>query len=41
METKRGADALERWLLGIGFQAVAIHGDKEQMVGLNIIDMLI
>nr|GMC92249.1 DEAD-box ATP-dependent RNA helicase 52C-like [Ipomoea batatas] len=31
VETKRGADALERWLLGNGFQAVAIHGDKEQM----------
>ncbi|XP_019158025.1 PREDICTED: DEAD-box ATP-dependent RNA helicase 52C-like [Ipomoea nil] len=31
VETKRGADALEHWLLGNGFQAVAIHGDKEQM----------
>ncbi|CAH9068543.1 unnamed protein product [Cuscuta europaea] len=31
VETKRGADILEHWLSRIGFQAVAIHGDKEQM----------
>ncbi|RAL50911.1 hypothetical protein DM860_005267 [Cuscuta australis] len=31
VETKRGADALEHWLMRIGFKAVAIHGDKEQM----------
>lgn len=32
VETKRGADALERWLLKKGFPAIAIHGDKVQWV---------
>ena len=32
VETKRGADVLEGWLLRSGFSAVAIHGDKVQMV---------
>ncbi|XP_039166125.1 DEAD-box ATP-dependent RNA helicase 52B [Eucalyptus grandis] len=31
VETKRGADALENWLLRSGFHAIAIHGDKVQM----------
>ncbi|THF99355.1 hypothetical protein TEA_007675 [Camellia sinensis var. sinensis] len=31
VETKRGADALERWLSMNGFPATAIHGDKVQM----------
>ncbi|CAA0813451.1 DEAD-box ATP-dependent RNA helicase 52 [Striga hermonthica] len=31
VETKRGADALERWLSMKGFPATAIHGDKVQM----------
>ncbi|KAG5113255.1 hypothetical protein JHK82_036524 [Glycine max] len=31
VETKRGADVLEGWLLRSGFSAVAIHGDKVQM----------
>ncbi|KAL9326231.1 hypothetical protein ACSQ67_006876 [Phaseolus vulgaris] len=30
VETKRGADALENWLLKSGFPAIAIHGDKER-----------
>ncbi|KAI3714797.1 hypothetical protein L6452_21757 [Arctium lappa] len=30
VETKRGADSLERWLCQIGFPATAIHGDKVQ-----------
>ncbi|XP_031251794.1 DEAD-box ATP-dependent RNA helicase 52C-like [Pistacia vera] len=30
VETKRGADALEHWLLMKGFPAIAIHGDKVQ-----------
>lgn len=30
VETKRGADALERWLCRNGFSATAIHGDKVQ-----------
>jgi hypothetical protein len=34
VETKRGADALERWLSMNGFPAISIHGDKVQMVGL-------
>ena len=33
VETKRGADALERWLSMNGFPAISIHGDKVQMVG--------
>lgn len=32
VETKRGADALENWLCMNGFPAIAIHGDKVQMV---------
>lgn len=32
VETKRGADALENWLTRNGFPAIAIHGDKVQMV---------
>ena len=32
VETKRGADALEHWLSTNGFPAIAIHGDKVQMV---------
>ncbi|XP_030511294.1 DEAD-box ATP-dependent RNA helicase 52C-like [Rhodamnia argentea] len=31
VETKRGADDLENWLLRSGFSAIAIHGDKVQM----------
>ncbi|KAI9125613.1 hypothetical protein K1719_003031 [Acacia pycnantha] len=31
VETKRGADALENWLLRKGFPAIAIHGDKVQV----------
>ncbi|KAI7999518.1 DEAD-box ATP-dependent RNA helicase 52C [Camellia lanceoleosa] len=31
VETKRGADALERWLSMNGFPTTAIHGDKVQM----------
>ncbi|KAL5729549.1 RNA helicase [Ranunculus cassubicifolius] len=31
VETKRGADNLERWLNMNGFPATAIHGDKVQM----------
>uniref|UniRef100_A0A5B7B4B4 RNA helicase n=1 Tax=Davidia involucrata TaxID=16924 RepID=A0A5B7B4B4_DAVIN len=31
VETKRGADALERWLSINGFPATTIHGDKVQM----------
>ncbi|KAK6149270.1 hypothetical protein DH2020_016795 [Rehmannia glutinosa] len=31
VETKRGADALERWLSGKGFPSTAIHGDKIQV----------
>ncbi|ESW26986.1 hypothetical protein PHAVU_003G163700 [Phaseolus vulgaris] len=31
VETKRGADALENWLLKSGFPAIAIHGDKVQL----------
>ncbi|KAL3532349.1 hypothetical protein ACH5RR_005870 [Cinchona calisaya] len=31
VETKRGADALQRWLSVKGFQSSAIHGDKVQM----------
>ncbi|KAK7264942.1 hypothetical protein RJT34_32556 [Clitoria ternatea] len=31
VETKKGADALESWLLRNGFAATAIHGDKVQM----------
>ncbi|KAE7998857.1 hypothetical protein FH972_003356 [Carpinus fangiana] len=31
VETKRGADALERWLSMNGFPAISIHGDKVQM----------
>lgn len=34
VETKRGADVLEGWLLRSGFSAVAIHGDKVQMVSI-------
>nr|XP_043625043.1 DEAD-box ATP-dependent RNA helicase 52-like [Erigeron canadensis] len=30
VETKRGADSLERWLGKMGFPAIAIHGDKVQ-----------
>lgn len=32
VETKKGADALENWLCRSGFPAIAIHGDKVQMV---------
>lgn len=32
VETKRGADALEHWLSMNGFPAIAIHGDKVQLV---------
>lgn len=32
VETKKGADALESWLSRNGFPAIAIHGDKVQMV---------
>jgi len=32
VETKRGADALESWLSKSGFPAIAIHGDKVQLV---------
>lgn len=35
VETKRGADALEHWLSLNGFPAIAIHGDKVQMVSSN------
>ncbi|KAI9079452.1 hypothetical protein K1719_038534 [Acacia pycnantha] len=31
VETKRGADALEKWLSRKGFPAIAIHGDKVQV----------
>ncbi|KAL6517048.1 DEAD-box ATP-dependent RNA helicase 52B [Orobanche hederae] len=31
VETKRGADALERWLSMKGFPSTAIHGDKVQV----------
>ncbi|KAL8040639.1 hypothetical protein ABFX02_10G111000 [Erythranthe guttata] len=31
VETKRGADSLERWLCSKGFPSTAIHGDKIQM----------
>ncbi|KAL7137692.1 hypothetical protein ABFS83_10G110300 [Erythranthe nasuta] len=31
VETKKGADALERWLCSKGFPSTAIHGDKIQM----------
>ncbi|XVF88391.1 hypothetical protein PTKIN_Ptkin19aG0047400 [Pterospermum kingtungense] len=31
VETKRGANELERWLSRNGFPAIAIHGDKVQM----------
>ncbi|XWS72907.1 hypothetical protein CRYUN_Cryun02cG0079700 [Craigia yunnanensis] len=31
VETKRGANELERWLSRNGFPAIAIHGDKMQM----------
>ncbi|KAI3443828.1 hypothetical protein Pfo_000493 [Paulownia fortunei] len=31
VETKRGADALERWLSRKGFPSTAIHGDKVQV----------
>ncbi|XP_073151036.1 DEAD-box ATP-dependent RNA helicase 52C-like [Henckelia pumila] len=31
VETKRGADALEKWLCRNAFPAAAIHGDKVQM----------
>lgn len=34
VETKKGADALECWLSMNGFPAIAIHGDKVQMVRL-------
>lgn len=34
METKRGADGLERWLCRQGYPSTAIHGDKVQMVSL-------
>ncbi|KAJ8543666.1 hypothetical protein K7X08_025284 [Anisodus acutangulus] len=30
VETKKGADALERWLVRSGFPSIAIHGDKVQ-----------
>ncbi|XP_022893443.1 DEAD-box ATP-dependent RNA helicase 52C-like isoform X3 [Olea europaea var. sylvestris] len=32
VETKKGADMLERWLCRKGFPSTAIHGDKVQMV---------
>lgn len=32
VETKKGADALEYILSSNGFPAIAIHGDKVQMV---------
>jgi hypothetical protein len=32
VETKKGADALENWLCRCNFPAIAIHGDKVQMV---------
>jgi len=35
VETKRGADALENWLLKSGFPAIAIHGDKVQLVSYS------
>jgi len=35
VETKRGADALESWLSKSGFPAIAIHGDKVQMVSYS------
>ncbi|KAL8129576.1 hypothetical protein V2J09_018731 [Rumex salicifolius] len=31
VQTKKGADSLERWLCRKGFPATAIHGDKVQM----------
>lgn len=34
VETKKGADALEIWLSRNGFPAIAIHGDKVQMVSV-------
>ena len=34
VETKRGANELEHWLSRNGFPAIAIHGDKVQMVSL-------
>ncbi|KDP20166.1 hypothetical protein JCGZ_00021 [Jatropha curcas] len=37
VETKRGADALEHWLSRSGFPAIAIHGDKVQVVSTDII----
>lgn len=30
METKRGADEMERFLDGSGFPATSIHGDRTQ-----------
>lgn len=41
VETKRGADALESWMLECGFGAVAIHGDKVQMVSLFCLHLFI
>lgn len=34
VETKKRADALEYWLSVNGFPAIAIHGDKVQMVSV-------
>ncbi|CAL5325527.1 unnamed protein product [Camellia sinensis] len=41
VETKRGADALERWLSMNGFPATAIHGDKVQMRSNSMISQLV
>ncbi|KAF5953538.1 hypothetical protein HYC85_006394 [Camellia sinensis] len=41
VETKRGVDALERWLSMNGFPATAIHGDKVQMIGKKIVKVTI
>lgn len=41
METKKGADALEYFLSSNGFPAIAIHGDKVQMVRSSLALVLI
>ena len=40
VETKRGADALEQWLTMNGLPAMAIHGDKVQMVSSYLLSLL-
>lgn len=40
VETKRSADSLENWLRMNRFPAIAIHGDKVQMVRLSLFSSL-